>query len=357
MSRTTSTFTCTHSGDLPGLLRRLNCTLAVSTYQAGKVIFISAAGDDRLVQLLRTFDKPMGISADDKRMAIATQTEVVVFNNASRMAANYPNQPATYDALYLPRASYYTGEVDIHDLYWCNDTLWAVNTRFSCLCKIDHHYSFTPVWRPFFISKLSPDDRCHLNGVAFSADAPKYATALGKTDQPEGWRGSKATGGVVIDIERNELITERLAMPHSPRLYDGQLYLLLSATGELIRIDTSTGKTEALLSVDGFVRGMDRCGDHLFIGVSKLREKSATFSDLPIARKSVFCGIVIVHMPTFKIAGFIKYEDSVEEIYDVRVLAGLKRPGLLNHYKTENRLPLATPQEDFWPVLKDKQKK
>lgn len=352
MSTATSNFTCNHSPNLPALLQELNCTVAISTYQAGKVVLISSA-DGRLIQLPRTFEKPMGIAANAKRMAIATRTEVVVLNNAPRMAQGYPNQPKTYDALFLPRASYYTGEVDIHDLYWFGEKLWAVNTRFSCLCTIDHHYSFTPAWKPFFIDKLTPEDRCHLNGVAFENEEPKFVTALGKTDYPEGWRLNKSNGGIIMEVQSNKIIAEGLPMPHSPRLYDNELYVLLSATGELVKVDPSSGTTEVILSVEGFVRGMDRTGDYIFIGVSKLRKKSAAFSDLPIASKSLFCGVVVFHLPTRKITGFIKYEDSVEEIYDVRILLGLRRPGLLNHLKLENRLPLTTPDEDYWPVLKD----
>ncbi|MFZ6010122.1 MAG: TIGR03032 family protein, partial [Bacteroidota bacterium] len=237
-------FTCAHSPDLPALLQQLNCTLAISTYQAGKVILISAS-NNRLVQLPRTFKKPMGIAADQQRMAIATQNEVLIFNNARRMAAHYPNQPNTYDALYLPRATYFTGEVDIHDLHWEGDTLWAINTRFSCLATVDHEYSFKPQWKPFFIEKLTPDDHCHLNGVAFDNGRPRFVTALGKTDTAEGWRENKATGGIVIDVARNSVIADGLHMPHSPRIFDGKLYILQSASGELSQVDIATGKTKA----------------------------------------------------------------------------------------------------------------
>ncbi|MFZ6014063.1 MAG: DUF4915 domain-containing protein, partial [Bacteroidota bacterium] len=102
----------------------------------------------------------------------------------------------------------------------------------------------------------------------------------------------------------------------------------------------------------GFVRGMDKLGDYLFIGLSQLRKTSAAFHDLPIAAKSIFCGVVILHLPTAKIAGHVKYENNVEEIYDVRVMPGLRRPGLLSPEKLEHRLALTTPHEDYWAVLK-----
>jgi uncharacterized protein (TIGR03032 family) len=349
-------FTCSHSKNLPELLYNLNCTVAISTYQAGKVILISATNNNRIVQLPRTFKKPMGIALQNDRMAIATQSEVLVLSNASKMASNYPQNPNVYDALFLPRASYYTGEVDIHDLHWQDQTLWAVNTRFSCLATIDDHHSFRPKWKPYFIKKITPDDQCHLNGVAFENQSPKFVTALGKTDVAGGWRATKANGGVLIDVPSNQIVAEGLQMPHSPRIYDGELFLLESASGDLASIDTTNGKRETIARLDGFVRGMDKYGDYLFIGLSQLRKKSTAFNDLPIAKKSIFCGLIIVHLPSGNIVEHLKYEDSVEEIYDVRIMPNMRRPNLLNNQKLDHILALTTPEEDYWAILKEEDK-
>lgn len=346
-------FTCTHSPHLPELLLQLHCSLALSTYQAGKVILISAPDRNRLIQLPRTFQKPMGIATDNTRLAIATQTEVIVFNNARSMAPNYPRQRGTYDALFLPRATYFTGEADIHDLHWTGDNLMAVNTRFSCLATIDHHFSFTPVWKPFFVSQLTPADHCHLNGVAFEGNKPKFVTALGKTDSPEGWRKNRENGGVVLEVNSNSVIAEDLSMPHSPRVYDNKLYLLESAAGNLVCIEPESGRKEVVLALNGFARGMDRAGDYLFIGLSHIRKKSGPFEDLPIAARSVFCGVIVVHLPTAKVIANLKYENSVQEIYDVRILHGVRRPGLVSAQNGEHRIAITTPSENFWAAMKE----
>jgi uncharacterized protein (TIGR03032 family) len=294
----------------------------------------------------------MGIAHDGSRLAIATQTEVVILRNAPSMAANYPQNPNTYDALFMPRASYYTGEIDIHDLYWSQEKLWAVNTRFSCLSIIDESFSFIPQWKPFFIDKLTPDDQCHLNGVAMVNEVPKFVTALGKSAVANGWREKKAHGGILMSVAENAIICSDLQMPHSPRFYDGQLFVLESASGQLACIDLNTGKKTTVCMIDGFVRGMDRIGEFLFIGVSKLRKKSATFADLPIADRTIYSGVVIVHLPTGNKVGFLNYENSVDEIYDVRVLPGMRRPNILSHTKLENRLALTTPDEGYWAKMK-----
>ncbi len=345
-------FSCTFSPNIPELLQQMNASLAISTYQAGKVILISPKNRDELIQLPRNFAKPMGIAVKGQKMAIATLDEVIILGNAQGLAKNYPRQPNIYDSFYVPRASYFTGEVDLHDLEWGNDGLWGVNTSFSCLSIINDDFSFTPKWQPPFISKLAPEDRCHLNGVAFVDGEPKYVTALGATDTKNGWRKNKATGGILMDIESNETILKGLSMPHSPRVYNDNLYVLLSGTGEIVRVNTKTRKYDILKEMSGFTRGMDQYGDYLFIALSKLRTTSKAFQDLPISKKSVFAGIVIIYLPSASTVGYIKYESSVDEIFDVRVLPGTTRPGLLSTMRPDYKMAISIPESSFWAAPK-----
>jgi uncharacterized protein (TIGR03032 family) len=81
--------------------------------------------------------------------------------------------PGTHDVCYLPRCINVTGDVDIHELAWAHDgALWAANTRFSCLCTLDAEDSFTPRWRPPFVTVLAPQDRCYLNRLAIVEGRP-----------------------------------------------------------------------------------------------------------------------------------------------------------------------------------------
>ncbi|MCP4696251.1 MAG: TIGR03032 family protein [Gammaproteobacteria bacterium] len=347
-------FSCTYSPQFAALLSSLGCTLALSTYQAGKVILVSAR-DDKLIQLPRSFKKPMGLAVSGNRLAVAQQEEVTILVNAPRLAPGYPKQPNTYDGLYLPRTAYYTGELDIHDMAWGEAGLWAVSTRFSCLALLDEHYSFTPRWRPPFIHSLSPHDCCHLNGLALRDGKPAYVTALGDTDSPEGWRERKLNGGVLIDADSGETVLGGLTMPHSPRLYGDGLYFL--AADELLWLDVQQGKHHVVTRLPGFGRGMARCGDYLFIGLSKLRHGCETFGDLPIAaRKDLFCGIIALRLPAAQTVGSMRFVTlqqtqgaaSCEEIYDVQVLPGLRRPGILNAQGEMFRRALSTPEECFW---------
>lgn len=351
MDKELAPFACTYSEGLPELLISLRCTLAISTYQAGKVIFISAKDKLSLIQLPRTFKKPMGIAVHGQQMAVATRNEVIVLSNTPSLAASFPKQPNTYDALYLPRSVYFTGELDIHDLAFTDSGLIGVTTRFSCISKINEQYSFTPIWKPKFIASLQPDDNCHLNGMALEKGEIRYVTALGQTDSANGWRTNKATGGILMNALEQEIILQGLPMPHSPRIYDGKLYVLLSASGELVHVDTIGGKYEVVQRMKGFVRGMDKIGDFVFIGLSKLRTTSQAFGDLPIASESISCGVAVIQLSTGRIIGYIRYENSVEEIYDVRVLPNTRRPGVLNHYQEDHLMPITLPTGNYWTAL------
>ncbi|MCB9283330.1 MAG: TIGR03032 family protein [Lewinellaceae bacterium] len=350
MSQALPPFSCSFSPQIPELLLQLRCTLAISTYQAGKVVFISPQPNgEKLIQLPRTFKKAMGMALHDNKMAIATMEEVLVLVNSPELAFHYPRQPRTYDALYMPRAAYYTGQIDIHDLdYGAGGELFAVNTSFSCLIKIDDNYSFTPIWKPPFISHLASEDRCHLNGMAMQDGKPKYVTAFSTGDKMQAWRDVVTTGGIVMDVATNEIVAEGVPMPHSPRLFDGKLYLLLSATGELVQLDLNSGKYDVVCRIEGFVRGLARCGDYAFIGLSRLRKSSSTFAKLKIADVANQAGIAVVHLPSGAFVGEIKYHMSVDELYDVQVLPGLLRPGILNTDKPEYKMGLSTPGATYW---------
>ncbi len=312
-------FDCSYSPQFAELLYKLKISLAISTYQAGKVVFISAIENDKLIQLARTFKEAMGMAVSENKLAVSAQDEVVLLRNRPELASSYPTKKGIYDGIFIPNARYNTGSLSLHDMDFVNDKLIAVNTLFSCLSNIDNKYSFTPFWQPPFISELAPEDRCHLNGLACEDNKIKYLTALGISNTNQGWRESKMHGGVLMEYPSGKIILDGLAMPHSPRIYNGKLYLLNSAQGELICVNPENGTYEVVVQLGGFARGMSLHGDYLFIGVSKLRHNSKAFSDLEIAKTS-FAGVIAVYLPYKSIVGSFKYEMSVDEIYDVKVI-------------------------------------
>lgn len=340
-------FDCTYSGQALNILNRLNISLILSTYQAGKVIILSSDGNN-MHQLVRDFARPMGIALKNQMMALAGALGVTVFRTDPHLAKTYPEKPDTYDAFYFPTAMFRTDYVDIHDIAFTNRGLVGVNTSFSCLSMLDGQYSFNPIWKPSFIDEFIPQDLCHLNGMAVDEEANiRYVTAFGETASREGWRENKLTSGVLIDVQTNETVLDKLPMPHSPRIYKGEIYLLLSAAESLIKVDLNNQSYRVIAEVDGFIRGLSFKDEFAFIGVSKLR-RSHTFADLAIADKEIKAGVVIVNIHTGETVGEIKYETSVDELYDVHILDGFRRVNLLNYQQSLNHRALITPFGCQW---------
>lgn len=343
-------FSYSYTPNIPELLLGLKCSLAISTYQTGKVVIFSAKNENELIQLPRSFRKPMGMAIHGDKWAIATNESVVVTANASGLAPHYPANPNVYDALFVPRSSYYTGPLDLHDIHYADQGLIGVNTMFSTIVKIDDDFSFKPIWTPKFISDHKPEDRCHLNGLAIEPQSRKarYVTALGQGDTHRSWKEDMLKGGVLIDIETNEIILSELPVPHTPRLFGDDLWMLLSATGELVKVNTKKGTYDIITQLNGFARGMDKIGDYLFIATSKLRPNSSLFKDAPIAKRAVVCGISVVYLPTGQVCGNITYNTSVEELYDLVVLPNMLRPNILNVEKGIHQNSVITEKEVFW---------
>lgn len=347
MDRQPKPFDCSYSPQFAELLSKLKISLAISTYQAGKVVIISAVDTDKLIQLPRNFENAMGMASSKDKLAVSSRNEVIVMQNRPELASSYPSKRNTYDGIFVTTSRYNTGYLALHDMEFLNNKIVAVNTLFSCLSYIDSNYSFTPFWQPPFISQLLPEDRCHLNGIATDNNEIKYLTALGNSNSFQGWRDKKMNGGILMEYPSGRIILDGLAMPHSPRIYDGKLYVLDSARGQLIVVDTDKRIRETVVNLGGFARGMARYGDYLFIGVSKLRHNSKAFSGLKIAKTS-FAGVIAVHLPYKAIAGSFKYEMSVDEIYDVKVIEGSTRPSIVSPDMPIHGHAITTPAGSFW---------
>ncbi len=320
-----SPFQSAFTASIPAALRALGGSLLVSTYQTGKLICLraDAAG---LNTHFRDVDKPMGIAVAPGRFALGTRTEVWDMRDLPQAAPGI--EPAgAHDACYLPRHRHVTGDVAIHEMGWVGGELWFVATAFSCLATLDADHSFVPRWTPPWITEVAAGDRCHLNGMCVVDDVVRYVTALGRTDTTGGWRAGKASGGVLLDVPAGEAVAAGLSMPHSPRVHDGRLWVLQSGLGELGVVDEATGTVETVAQLPGFTRGMAIVDGFAFVGLSQIRE-SSTFGDLPIVHRlqERECGVWMVDLASGEIAGFVRFDDLVQEVFDVALLPGVRFP-------------------------------
>jgi uncharacterized protein (TIGR03032 family) len=320
-----------HTTNFPAILEHLQSSLLVTTYQAGKLVVVRSDGGV-INTHFRAFNKPMGLAVGRGRLAIGTAVDVWEFRNVPAVSAKL-EPPNKHDAVYLPRSAHVTGDIQIHEMAYLGDEVLFVNTRFSCLAKHDPDHSFAPTWRPSFITALTPDDRCHLNGLCVVDGQPRWVTALGETDTSGGWRENKKSGGILIDLESNEIVTRGLSMPHSPRWHAGRLWLLESGTGSLGFVDPASGKYEPIVRLDGFTRGLEMVGNLAFVGLSQVRE-TAIFSGIQITERlqetERTCGVWVVDVQRGEVVAFLKFEDAVQEIFAVALLPGMRFPDVIN---------------------------
>jgi uncharacterized protein (TIGR03032 family) len=314
------------TASLTQVLSAAGSSLLISTYQTNKLVCARTQQDGGLNTHFRDFDKPMGVAVAPGRIALGTRTEVWDLRDMPEAAAAVESAGA-HDACYLPRNRHVTGDIAVHDLAFAGGQLWLVATAFSCLATLDADHSFVPRWAPPFITTLASEDRCHLNGMAVVGDRVAYVTALGQTDEPGGWRAGKATDGVLLDVATSEVVAGGLSMPHSPRWHAGRLWFLESGKGALSTVDVTSGDVQTVTELPGFTRGLAFLGDVAFVGLSQVRE-SSTFGDLPLTRRlrERQSGVWMVDLRTGEVAGFLRFEDLVQEIFDVALLPGARFP-------------------------------
>ena len=219
-----------------------------------------------------------------------------------------------------------------------------VNTLFSCLCTLNGTHNFVPRWKPRFITALAADDRCHLNGLAAVGGRPGFVTALGETDTREGWRAGKAAGGCVVDVASGLTVVPGLSMPHSPRIHDGELWLLESGQGRLVRADRTRGSVEPVALTPGYARGLAFAGRHAFVGLSRPRSSSAprlTFENLPISERPSpeRCGVSVLDLGTGREVARLEFHTGIDEIFDVQILAEARNPWINGPYPTADGIP------------------
>ncbi len=306
-------------------------SLALTSYQTGQLMLIGPLLDNRLSVFQRNFVRAMGLWASPQRLYLSTIAQIWRLENVLGPGQLATSQQLHYERLYVPRASHTTGDIDAHEIAIdARDRLIFVNTKYSCLATTDPVHSFQPIWKPSFISKIAPEDRCHLNGLAMKDGAPKYVTAVSRSDVVDGWRERRHEGGILIDVETGRVVTEDLSMPHSPRLNGGTLWVLDSGRGYLCRVDPDTGKTEQVTFCPGFARGLSFWQGYALIGTSLPRDGAFKGLELDDNIKTrdgePRCGAYIVDTRTGDILHWIRFEGAVRELFDAAFIPGVRAP-------------------------------
>ncbi|MEA3354462.1 MAG: TIGR03032 family protein [Campylobacterota bacterium] len=356
-------FSSISTDNFPKILKALNISLAVTSYQSARLILIRSDGNT-IDTNLKTFPRPMGIYADKDRITLGTFNQVLEFKRSDDILENIKSgsldstgnfskkvlekdkeemeklreqrdkeieEIKQADSLYLHRASLTTGMINIHDIAWGDEGLWVVNSTFSCLSTLSPNNSFIARWKPEFISELVPEDRCHLNGMAMLEGRPKYVTTFNMEDSKDSWSQGRIDYGTLIDIDTNEILIEGMIMPHSPKVYKDDVYVCESGLGVVWRYNPKTKEKTEVVKLQGFTRGLYFYGGIMFVGLSQVRASEIKNpTPLSIEYDETYAGVWMINLETNEEIGHIKFDGDVDQIYDIAVIPGSTMPELLD---------------------------
>ncbi len=314
---------CRTHGQFAEWLASSGGSLAVTAYTSGKLALVSSFSG-RVRYRTRHFPRPMGLAFDGKRFALVAQDRIIQFRRA------VTQETSRSEGLFLPEHEYHTGRLDAHEIAFGRRGLYFANTRYNCIARVSTTTKFICCWRPPFIAEMVRQDRCHLNGIGLEDGRPAMATAFCATDHRGDWREQdRFTGGVLIDVKRDQVAAGKLCMPHSPKLHKGQWWLCNSGHGTLEVFDPKTARCREVCALPGFTRGLCFVGDYALVGLSKVRREHLL--DAPPVRErhaELLAGVGLVDLRTGCHVGTLEFVQGGREVFDVLFLPGIHRPNV-----------------------------
>lgn len=304
-------------------------SLAFSSYQSNRLFLVGVMPDGTVSVHQQLFRRAMGLAWEPNRLHISSLMQIWRLENllgAGELAEGH------FDVELMPRETWITGSIDVHEMAVdAEGRLVFVATDLSCLGVLDPVHSFRPIWKPPFISEITRGDRCHMNGLGMVDGRPKYVTCVSQTDVESGWHGRPLPKGVIVDVDTDRIVTDKLSMPHSPRLGpDGRLYAVDSGRGFLVEVDSATGDLTDIAFCPGFLRGLEIVGQFAVVTVSKPRY--GTFEGLPIGEEmerrglKPMCAVMIIDLGSRDIVEWLTLEGYVQELFTVIMMPGVKCP-------------------------------
>lgn len=319
-------------------LTKNRTSLAVSSYQSGRLFLVGTMPDGTVSVHQETFTRAMGVCWDRGGLWLASRVQLWRLENILPKGMIAKER---FDLMLMPRQIFITGDIDVHELGADSKGRPVfVNTSYSCLATIDPVDSFRAIWKPAFITELAREDRCHMNGLAMVDGKPKYVTAVAQTDVECGWHGRPLPKGVIIDVQTDQVITDQLSMPHSPReTSDGRLYAVDSGRGFLVEVDKQTGDLTDIAFCPGFLRGLSLINGFAVVTVSKPRY--GKFDEMPIAeeltkrRLDPICAILVIDISKGEIVEWLRLEGDVQELFAAELIPGVTCPMVVGPHTEE----------------------
>jgi uncharacterized protein (TIGR03032 family) len=308
--------------------RRLS--LALTTGASGRLVLIGPGTDGSPSLFLRTFDGAYGLHANGQSLLMGSAFQIWRFENTVAPGTS----AAGYDKLFVPRVAHTIGDVGAGDVAFAADgKILFANTLFSCIAAASDEFSFVPVWRPPFVSRLVPESRCHLSGFALEEGRPRYVSIGAVSDEPRGWERDIAGAGLVMDAASGAPVAQGLALPVSPRLDRGRLWLNEAASGLFGFVHLGNGAFEEVAFCPGWLSGLAFVGGFAVVATSAARGGRG-LGGLPLERNletyraKAQTAVCVVDLAAGDVVHWLRF-DGLSEIRDVALLAETVRPAAL----------------------------
>jgi uncharacterized protein (TIGR03032 family) len=101
-----------HSDNLPALLQGLNISLALTSYQASRIMLVRSEGA-AIDVLFQEIPRPMGMAVTPDRLVLGSWAQVLDYRRHDELGAEIDPRA---DACFVPRGSLVTGRINVHDI-------------------------------------------------------------------------------------------------------------------------------------------------------------------------------------------------------------------------------------------------
>lgn len=314
-------------------LGRHEVGLIVTCNSTGETFALGEDANGRPIITMAKFDRAMGVAQHAQGIYLVDKHKIWNLRDRSCVA---DRDIAGADRVYQPQGAYVTGDLDVHEIAVdCTGRVVFANTAFSCLATLSHENAFEVVWKPSFITSISGDDRCHLNGIGMDSGRVRVVSVFSISDTRKAWRERRRDGGAVIDVASDSVLIEGLSMPHSPRLHADALWVLNSGSGHLHRVDLSNGSHEPVLFFPGFLRGLTFVDGHALVTLS-LPEASRIdgldlLPNIGRANQRAWSGVAIADLDNGCVVEWLDFGSSIPQLFDVVALSRSRRPAIIRH--------------------------
>lgn len=318
-------------------MREEQINIVFSSYKTGKVFTLSPFGkttsDKNISMYMTSFNRPMGVHVDKQTSYIGCSGNLWRYENYGKGK----HQEHDFDTMYYPKQTYIGSDIDIHDI--CVDKQgnpYYCSALFNCVCVPSVTHTFKVFWKPPWIDKIVPEDRCHLNGICSRDGVPRYVSCTSQNNVKGAWRDKREETGIIYDIIEDKIVCNGLTMPHSPRWYNNILWVLEAGTGYLCHIDIVTGEIHRDVFIPGFVRGLAFVNErYALVGSSVIRDE-AIFQKLPLGTRlkkegcHSKCGIYVIDLFNMNNPHTINFNKPITELYDVAVMDKTMKGMIMN---------------------------